>query len=208
MISVVFSRRSRRPKSAELVKAWECLDSGDLPAAVRRLRAAGEDVPVAEVALVVERAAQAAGFDDLEQAAAALAARPDHAQNLFHFRYACVGRGLAFLAIPPLRTVLSHNPGALMVLRELVSAYEREERHQEAMAKRPGTRTGSPTGRTGVCWSTTRSWRAISAWPAVSTRCCPSRRTRGGCPHGTAGPGCWSGPPPSASRRICATGSM
>ncbi|MFG3024295.1 hypothetical protein ACGFZQ_38205 [Streptomyces sp. NPDC048254] len=135
MISDMFSRRSRRPKSADLVKAWECLDSGDLPGAVRQLRAAGEDAPVVEVALVVERAARAAGFDDLAQAAAALAARPDHANNLFDFGYACVERGLSFLAIPPLRTVLNHNPGAPAVLRELVSAYEREERHQEAMTE-------------------------------------------------------------------------
>lgn len=133
MISGMFSRRSRRPRSAELVKAWECLDSGDLPGAVRQLRAAGEEAPAAEVALVVERAAQAAGFEDLEQAAAALAARPDHAQHLFDFGYACVERGLSFLAISPLRTVLTHNPGALVVVRELVSAYEREERHGEAM---------------------------------------------------------------------------
>ncbi|MFE2064778.1 hypothetical protein ACFXDH_20680 [Streptomyces sp. NPDC059467] len=131
----MFSRRARRPRSAELTKAWECLDSGDLPGAVRQLRAAGEEAPIAEVALVVERAARSAGFDDLEQAAAALAAKPGDANSLFAFGYACVERGLSFLAIPPLRTVLSHNPGSLMVLRELVSAYEREERHQEAAAE-------------------------------------------------------------------------
>ncbi|GGI96228.1 hypothetical protein [Streptomyces brasiliensis] len=132
----MFSRRNRRParpESHQLLKAWECLDSGDLPGALRQVRAAGEDAPAGEVALVVGRAAAAAGFDDLEQAAAALAARPDQAQALFGFGYACVERGLPHLAIPPLRQVLRHNPDSLRVLRELVSAYERAGRHREAV---------------------------------------------------------------------------
>ncbi|MFF3463784.1 hypothetical protein [Streptomyces sp. NPDC002619] len=131
----MFSRRNRRPKSPQLLKAWECLDSGDIPAALRQVRAAGEDAPPGEVALVVGRAARAVGFDDLEQAAAALAAGPEQAQALFDFGYACVERGLPHLAIPPLREVLRRNPGSPGVLRELVSAYEREGRHQEAVAE-------------------------------------------------------------------------
>ncbi|MGW7378347.1 hypothetical protein [Streptomyces sp. NPDC054794] len=129
----MFSRRKRRPKSPELLEAWECLDSGDIPGALRRLRAAGEDQPLGEVALVVGRAARTAGFDDLQQAAAALAERPEHAQALFDFGYACVERGLSYLAVPALREVLRGNPGRLGVVRELVSAYEREGRHREAV---------------------------------------------------------------------------
>ncbi|MFF4560045.1 tetratricopeptide repeat protein [Streptomyces sp. NPDC001435] len=128
----MFSRRNRRPKTPELLKAWECLDSGDIPGALRQLRAGGEEQPLGEVALVVGRAAGAAGFDDLQQAAAALVARPEHAQALFDFGYACVERGLSYLAIPALREVLRGNPGRLGVVRELVSAYEREGRHREA----------------------------------------------------------------------------
>ncbi|MFI5683224.1 tetratricopeptide repeat protein [Streptomyces sp. NPDC051636] len=128
----MFSRRNRRPKSPELRKAWECLDSGDIPGALRLLRSGAADLPPGEVALVVGRAAKAAGFDDLEQASAALAAHPDHAQALFDFGYACVARDLSFLAIPALREVLRTNPGRLGVVRELVSAYEREGRHREA----------------------------------------------------------------------------
>lgn len=134
----MFSRRNRRSKSPELSKAWECLDCGDIPAAIRLLRAAAEELPPGEVAPVVGRAAKAVGFDDLEQASVALVARPDHAQALFDFGYACVERDLSFLAIPALREVLRTDPGRLMVVRELVSAYEREGRHREAAGELAG----------------------------------------------------------------------
>ncbi|MFI1100370.1 hypothetical protein [Streptomyces melanogenes] len=129
----MFSRKNRRPKSAELLKAWECLDAGDLPGAVRLLRTAGEDLPLGEVALVVGRAAKKAGFDDLDRAAAALVSRPDGDRALYDFGYACIERGLSFLAVPALREVLIRNPGALQVVRELVAAYESENRHGEAV---------------------------------------------------------------------------
>ncbi|WP_329395887.1 hypothetical protein [Streptomyces melanogenes] len=129
----MFSRKNRRPKSAELLKAWECLDAGDLPGAVRLLRAAGEDLPPGEVALVVGRAAKAAGFDDLDRAAGALVSRPEDDRALYDFGYACIERGLSFLAVPALREVLTRNPGALQVVRELVAAYESENRHGEAV---------------------------------------------------------------------------
>ncbi|MGW5537335.1 tetratricopeptide repeat protein [Streptomyces sp. NPDC004009] len=131
----MFSRRNRRPaspESPELVEAWKCLDSRDLPGALRHLRAAGEDQPLGEVALVAGRAAVAAGYDDLAQAAAALAAAPGRAQALYDFGFACVERGASYLAIPALREALRHSPGSLTVLRELVSAYEDEGRHREA----------------------------------------------------------------------------
>ncbi|GAB7102162.1 hypothetical protein JCM4814A_04760 [Streptomyces phaeofaciens JCM 4814] len=129
----MFSRRNRRPKSPELLTAWEALEAGDVPGALRQLRHAPEDLPLAEVALVVGRAAGAAGFDDLGKAAGALAAAPDQAQQLYDFGYACVERGVPYLAIPALREALRLVPGSAAALRELVSAYEREERHREAV---------------------------------------------------------------------------
>lgn len=128
----MFSRKLRRPKSPELLKAWERLDEGDVPGALRQLRQAPEPQPLAEVALVVGRAAEAAGFDDLQQAAGALAAQPDKAQTLYGFGYACVERGVSYLAIPALREALRLAPGSPAALRELVSAYEDEGRHREA----------------------------------------------------------------------------
>lgn len=46
--------------------------------------------------------------------------------------FACVERGVSYLAVPALREALRHSPGSLAVLRELVSAYEDEGRHREA----------------------------------------------------------------------------
>ncbi|MBL1084346.1 hypothetical protein JK359_20645 [Streptomyces actinomycinicus] len=138
----MFSRRSPRPKSPVLRKAWESLDSGDVPGALRQLRAAGEEQPLGEVALVVRRAADSVGFDDLARAAAALTAEPGRAQALYDFGYACVERDVPYLAIPALRGALRRAEGSLTVLRELVSAYEREGRHGEAvteLARREGT---------------------------------------------------------------------
>ncbi|MEU0007865.1 hypothetical protein ABZ079_27165 [Streptomyces sp. NPDC006314] len=131
----MFSRRNRRPRSAELLKAWESLDSGNVPGALRQLRVAGEEQPLAEVALVVRRAAGSAGFDDLAEAAAALAADPERAQALYGFGYACVERGVPYLAVPALREALRRSEGSLVVLRELVSAYEAEGRHREAVTE-------------------------------------------------------------------------
>jgi tetratricopeptide (TPR) repeat protein len=138
MISGMFSRRNRRarrPTSPALRSAWEALDAGDVPGALRQVRAAGEDQPLAEVALVVGRAAGSAGFADLADASAALAASPDDARALYDFGYACVERGVPELAIPALREALRRSDGALPVLRELVSAYEAEGRHREAVAE-------------------------------------------------------------------------
>ncbi|MEU7576211.1 hypothetical protein AB0B50_01205 [Streptomyces sp. NPDC041068] len=129
----MFSRKNRPPKSPELLKAWEFLDAGDIPGAVRQLRAGGENQPTAEVARVVARAAEAIGFDDLRQASTTLSAHPEQARALYDFGYACIERGLSFLAVPALREVLEHNPGTLGVMRELVSAYEDEERHGDAV---------------------------------------------------------------------------
>ncbi|MFS0697432.1 hypothetical protein [Streptomyces nitrosporeus] len=127
----MFSRRNRPPTSPELTAAWEALDQGDVPGALRGLRQAAS-APLGEVALVVERAAREAGFDDLRQAAGALAAHPGRVRPLYDYGYACVERGVSYLAIPALREALRLEPGSLGMLRELVSAYEDEGRHREA----------------------------------------------------------------------------
>ncbi|CAL9639124.1 hypothetical protein [Streptomyces sp. enrichment culture] len=125
-----FSRAARRPTSPELVTAWERLDAGDVPGALRLLRQA-DAAPLGEVALVVGRAAATAGFDDLRTAASALSAHPDRPQALYDYGYACVERGVSHLAIPALREALRLT-GSVAVLRELVSAYEEEGRHRDA----------------------------------------------------------------------------
>ncbi|WP_416969576.1 hypothetical protein [Streptomyces sp. 4F14] len=128
----MFSRKPRRPKSPDTLKAWECLDQGDIPGALRLLRAAAESAPLAEVALVAGRAAGEAGFDDLREAAEAVAADPAQPRPLYDFGYACIERGVADLAIPALREALRLAPGAKPLLRELVAAYEDGSRHREA----------------------------------------------------------------------------
>ncbi len=127
----MFSRRRSRPTAPDLAQAWECLDAGDLAGAVHRLLQA-EAAPLAEVALVVGRAAGMSGFDDLRAAAAELAAHPGRAGALYDYGYACVKRGVPHLAVPALREALRLSQGSPAVLRELVSAYEDEGRHREA----------------------------------------------------------------------------
>lgn len=129
----MFSRKNRRPTSADPLKAWERLDAGDVPGAMRQLRSGADSIPLAELALVVRRAAEAVGFDDLRKAAAASVARPEGARELYDFGYACIERGLPYLAVPALREALRLSPGAMAVVRELVAALEREGRHREAV---------------------------------------------------------------------------
>lgn len=119
----MFSRRNRRPTSPDLAEAWECLDADDVPGALRRLRQAGT-TPLDQVALVVGRAARTAGFDGLQEAASALAARPGGARALYDYGYACAERGVSYLAVPALREALRPAPDSPAVLRELVSAHE------------------------------------------------------------------------------------
>ncbi|MCX5328646.1 MULTISPECIES: hypothetical protein [unclassified Streptomyces] len=130
----MFSRRNRRPKTPELLQAWQALDEGDLPGALRQLRHGTDDLPLDELALVASRAARSAGFDDLRTAADALTARPGKARALYDFGYACIERGVPYLAIPALREALRQAPDSAGILRELVSAYEREGRHREAVS--------------------------------------------------------------------------
>ncbi|MER6655293.1 hypothetical protein ABT248_32745 [Streptomyces sp. NPDC000971] len=128
----MFSRRNRRPTSPELAAARERLDAGDVPGALRELRQVPA-APLGEVADVVGRAAGAAGFDDLRKAATALAATPDRVRPLYDYGFACVERGVAYLAVPALREALRLAPDSSGVLRELVSAYEDEGLHRDAV---------------------------------------------------------------------------
>ncbi|MFD9836728.1 hypothetical protein [[Kitasatospora] papulosa] len=128
----MFSRRNRRPTSPELAAARERLDAGDVPGALRELRQVPA-APLGEVADVVGRAAGAAGFDDLRKAATALAATPDRVRPLYDYGFACVERGVAYLAVPALREALRLAPDSSGVLRELISAYEDEGLHRDAV---------------------------------------------------------------------------
>ncbi|MFB8118638.1 hypothetical protein ACFC51_22515 [Streptomyces sp. NPDC055962] len=127
----MFSRRNRRPTSPELAAAWDRLDEGDVPGALRALRQVPA-APLEQVASVVGCAAEASGFGDLAEAAGALARHPGRVQSLYDYGYACVERGVPYLAIPALREALRLAPGSAGLLRELVSAYEREGRHRDA----------------------------------------------------------------------------
>ena len=119
--------------AAELAAAAELVDRGDVGAAIRRLHGAADGVPLAELARVVGRAAAASGFDDLTAASSAVATDPDDPSALYDFGYACIERGVSFLAIPALRTTLTLAPGRMGVLTELVTALEDESRHAEAV---------------------------------------------------------------------------
>ncbi|WP_354643143.1 hypothetical protein [Kitasatospora camelliae] len=134
--------------TTELTKASDLLDAGDRSGAVRALRSAVDSVPSAELAPLVGRLAESAGLDDLAGAAAALVAAPERAGALYDFGYACVGRGLAFLAVPALTEALDRClsprrgilglgrdrrlPSTLTVVQELATALEDEERHAAA----------------------------------------------------------------------------
>lgn len=84
-------------------------------------------------------AARLAEFDDLAQAAAAVAETEDgsgmeNARTLYDFGYACIERGVHHLAIRPLARALELAPDATQVLGELVVALEHEGRHARAVA--------------------------------------------------------------------------
>src|SRR5580698_9662120 len=123
----------------ELEKAQGLLASGDIPGLLQYLRADGEALPLGEVARLVAGAARLAGFDDLAQAAAAVAgggdgSGPQDARALYDFGYACVERGIGYLAVRPLARALELAPDAAPVLGELVAALERDGQHARAVA--------------------------------------------------------------------------
>lgn len=109
------------------------LESGDIAGLIRHLRFNADGMDLSEVGRLMEGAATLSGFDDMREAAAAMA-REQTPQELYDFGYACIERGIAFLAIPPLRRALEMLPDEPALLMELVSALERENRHAEAVA--------------------------------------------------------------------------
>ncbi|WP_051969419.1 hypothetical protein [Kitasatospora azatica] len=136
--------------TTELSKAWELFAAGDAQGAMRTLRLAADELSSAEIAPLVAKLAQGAGFADLAEASAALAAKPQEADRLYQFGYACVERGVPALAVPALREALRSSLAPQRtglfgrktkstvdprgVLLELVTSLERGERHTEALA--------------------------------------------------------------------------
>ncbi|MFI9271744.1 hypothetical protein ACIGXM_13645 [Kitasatospora sp. NPDC052896] len=118
--------------NTELARAWELFAAGDPQGAMRTLRIAADALPSAEVAPLVEKLARGAGFDDLTEASAALAAHPEDATRLYEFGYSCVERGVPHLAVPALRASLALRPGRQTLL-ELAVALEDGERHADAV---------------------------------------------------------------------------
>ncbi|MBE1537266.1 hypothetical protein [Actinomadura algeriensis] len=126
--------------------AQALLDNGDVPGLIRHLRANAEKMELQELARLTEGAAAASGFDDLREAAAAVAGtggrlgrlrpggrRPPGAQELYDFGYACVERGVPTLAVPALRAALELLPGEVGLVRELAAALEHDDRHAEVV---------------------------------------------------------------------------
>ncbi|MFI5979507.1 hypothetical protein ACIBEA_01385 [Streptomyces sp. NPDC051555] len=110
------------------------LKAGDLPGAVRALRPHAETASPADLAKATRVLADAAGFTDLALAAKAAAKKPRDPQVLYDFGYACVERGVSFLAVAPLRHALAIRPDSRKLLAELVAALEDGHRHVEAAA--------------------------------------------------------------------------
>ncbi|MET9886116.1 hypothetical protein ABZZ20_23865 [Streptomyces sp. NPDC006430] len=143
--------------TTELSKAWELFESGDPQGSMRTLRLAADELVSVEIAPLVARLAEGAGFTDLSEASTALVARPGKADQLYQFGYACVERGIPALAVPALKEALrltlappapertglfrrkpkqQSDPKLTTrrVLLELVTSLERDERHVEALA--------------------------------------------------------------------------
>ncbi|MFC4051664.1 tetratricopeptide repeat protein [Actinomadura syzygii] len=115
-----------------MTDARALLENGDIAGLIRHLRFNAETMDLAEVARLMAGAAERSGFDDLRAAAEAMAARQGP-QELYDFGYACIERGVAFLAIPALRAAIALLPDEPALLMELVAALERENRHAEAV---------------------------------------------------------------------------
>lgn len=123
----------------ELKKARELLASGDIPGLLRHLRTQGDAIPLGDVAQLAAKAARNSGFTDLEQAASAAAKHgkgsgDKSVRALYDFGYACIERGVDYLAIRPLARALELAPSAVPVLSELVAALEHEGQHARAIA--------------------------------------------------------------------------
>ena len=119
----------------ELEEAQNLLASGDVPGLLRHLRVHGEALSLVEVAGLMAQAARDAEFDDLAEAASAVAegGESEDPRALYDFGYACIERGVDHLAIRPLLRALEMVPDAAPVLSELVAALENEGRHAQAV---------------------------------------------------------------------------
>lgn len=115
-----------------MTDARALLENGDIAGLIRHLRFNADTMELDEIARLMAGAAERSGFDDMREAAAAMAARQGP-QELYDFGYACVERGVAFLAIPALRAAIGLLPDEPALLMELVAALERENRHGEAV---------------------------------------------------------------------------
>ncbi|MGI5130722.1 hypothetical protein ACQEVB_28220 [Pseudonocardia sp. CA-107938] len=115
-------------------EARALLADGDVAGALRQLRQDAADAPLPEVAGVVASAAAMVGFDDLRAAAEALTAAAGP-QELYEYGYACIERGVAFLAVPALEEALAQLPDEPALLVELVAALQHEERHGDVVAR-------------------------------------------------------------------------
>jgi hypothetical protein len=109
------------------------LDSGDIAGLIRYLQVNADSMELAEVAKLMEGVAAISGFDDIREAAAALA-RAQGPQQLHDFGYACLERGVAVLAILAFRRALEIMPGEPTLLINLVNSLQEENRHAEALA--------------------------------------------------------------------------
>lgn len=195
------------------------LKQDDLPGAVRSLRPHAETTPIAELAKAARALADKAGFEDLADAARKAAKRPHEPQALYDFGYACVERGIAFLAVGPLREALRLLPDSRTLLAELVSALEDERRHTEAAALLAGRGDRLPAWpETYLLVHNTLFAGDLDTAEGLASAL-PRPRTRSGRPHGTARPArsCAAGSPaaPSAApatptrsaRPTCAAGT-
>lgn len=120
--------------TSELEKAWELLETGDVGRVMRHLRFAAERIPLADLAAVVGRVAEGAGFDDLVAASRKLVEEPGQPQRLYDFGYSCLEHGAAYAAVPALKEAVRLVPGSRAARTELVAAYEDLTRHGEAAA--------------------------------------------------------------------------
>ncbi|MFB7716610.1 hypothetical protein [Nocardia sp. NPDC056100] len=117
----------------ELEQARQLLAEGDVPGTVRALRPIADHTPPHDLAAIAAPLARAVDFEDLAAAAEATLEQPSDAKALTTFGYECIERGISFLAIPVLREALRLDPESTLALNELVTAFEDEYRHHEAV---------------------------------------------------------------------------
>jgi hypothetical protein len=112
----------------------EQINTGDLYGAVRALRELAGTAPLGDLLGPLRRAAAAAGFEDLEAAAAAVQERPGDPNALYELGYAAIERNVAQIAVAALVEADRLAPGQRVVITELVAAYERCDRYAAAVA--------------------------------------------------------------------------